>query len=146
MGSVTAIPLQWLKKLMDEKTGSVAIPVVEEELRIGRREVETGRIRVRTVTEERTETASDRLLHTDVEVDRVPINREIDQLPTIREEGDEMIVPIVEERLVKRLFLVEEVRLRRRVTEEQFEHPVTLRSQRVVVERQEGSGEVPHKE
>ena len=146
MGSVTAIPLQWLKKLMDEKTGSVAIPVVEEELRIGRREVETGRIRVRTVTEERTETASDRLLHTDVEVDRIPINREIDQLPTIREEGDEMIVPIVEERLVKRLFLVEEVRLRRRVTEEQFEHPVTLRSQRVVVERQEGSGEVPHKE
>jgi stress response protein YsnF len=126
---------------MDEKIGTVAIPVVEEELQIGRREVETGRVRVRTVTEERTETASDRLLHSDVEVERVAVNRAIDELPTIREEGDVMIVPVIEERLVKRLFLVEEVHIRRRVTAEQFEHPVKLRSQRVVVDRQQSGGE-----
>jgi hypothetical protein len=103
--------------------------------------VETGRVRVRTVTDERVETASARLLHSDVEVDRVPINREIAELPTIREEGDLLIVPVVEERLVKRLFLVEEVHVRRHVTAEEFAHPVRLRSQRVVVERQESGGE-----
>jgi stress response protein YsnF len=126
---------------MDKKTGSVTIPVVKEELQVGRREVETGRVRIRTVTEERTETASDRLLHSQVEVERVPVNRAVDELPTIREEGDVMIVPVVEERLVKRLFLVEEVHIRRRVTAEQFEHPVKLRSQRVLVDRQKSGGQ-----
>lgn len=127
---------------MEKKVDTVAIPVIEEELTLQRREVETGRVRVRTVTEERVESASDRLLHSDVEVERVSIGREVDQLPTIREEGELLIVPVVEERLVKRLFLVEEVHVRRRVTAEEFEHPVKLRSQRVVVERQEGSGDV----
>ena len=130
---------------MNEEIDSVAIPIVNEELQVGRREVETGRVRIRTVTDERTEIASDRLLHSDVEVDRVPVNRPVDELPTIREEGDTMIVPVVEERLVKRLFLVEEVHIRRRVTAEQFEHPVKLRSQRVVVDRQESGGEAINK-
>jgi stress response protein YsnF len=126
---------------MEKKADSVAIPVIEEELTLQRREVETGRVRVRTVAEERMETASDRLFHSEVQVERVPVNREIAQLPTIREEGDTMIVPVVEERLVKRLFLVEEVHVRRQVTAEQFDHPVRLRSQRVVVERQESGGD-----
>ena len=130
---------------MNEEIDSVAIPIVNEELQVERREMETGRVRIRTVTDERTEIASDRLLHSDVEVDRVPVNRPVDELPTIREEGDTMIVPVVEERLVKRLFLVEEVHIRRRVTAEQFEHPVKLRSQRVVVDRQESGGEAINK-
>lgn len=120
---------------MKDKTESVAIPVVEEQLRVAYREVESDRVRVRTVTEERTETATGQLHHSDIEIDRVRVDREVHELPTIREEGDVVIVPIVEERLVKRLFLVEEVRLHRRVTTEAFEHPVTLRSQRAIVER-----------
>lgn len=130
---------------MQDKTDSVAIPIAEEQLKVARREVETGRVRISTVTEERVETASDRLMHSDVEVDRIRIDREVQELPTIREEGDLLIVPVVEERLVKRLFLVEELHVRRRVTAEDFSHPVKLRSQRVVVEREESGGNTIHK-
>ena len=47
------------------------------------------------------------------------------------------IVPVLEEMLVveKRLLLKEEIHLRRKVETETFEAPVTLRKQRVEVER-----------
>lgn len=126
---------------MTDKPETVAIPVVEEQLRVGYREVESDRVRVRTVTDERTEVARGRLHHSEIEIERVRIDREVTELPTVREEEDTVIVPIVEERLVKRLFLVEEVRLHRRVTTEDFEHPVTLRTQRAVVERAAARGD-----
>ena len=126
---------------MDDKPDRIAIPIVEEELKVGRREVETGRVTVRTVPEEHTEFVSEILQHSHAEVDRVFIDREVSELPQIREEGDLLIVPVVEERLVKRLFLVEEVRVRRTVVTERLEQPVTIRSQRVVVDRHEGTGQ-----
>lgn len=125
---------------MSDEVEAASIPVVEEELKIDRREVETGRVRVRTVPEEQTCVVSDRLLRTDVTVERVPKDEEIDAVPPVRDEGETVVVPVVEERLVKRLFLVEEVRLTRRASTEEFEQPVQLRSERVVVEREPSGG------
>lgn len=125
---------------MSDEVEAASIPVVEEELKIDRREVETGRVRVRTVPEEQTCVVSDRLLRTDVTVERVPKDEEIDAVPPVRDEGETVVVPVIEERLVKRLFLVEEVRLTRRASTEEFEQPVQLRSERVVVEREPSGG------
>lgn len=46
-----------------------------------------------------------------VDVERIPVNREVDQPPSTRQEGDTLIVPVVEEVLVvtKRYRIVEEV-------------------------------------
>ena len=131
---------------MSSDVESVSIPVLEEEVKLGREPVETGRVRVRTVTEERTEAVSEALLHTNVVVERMPIDREIDAVPPVREEGEALVVPVVEERLVKKLFLVEEVRLVRRASTEEFKQPVKLRSQRAIVERENKSGEAPPEE
>ncbi len=122
---------------MTNKEEQVAIPLVEEQLSVGRREVETGRVRVRTVTDEHTVLVNEELLHSEASVERVPVNQEISSPPPIREEGDTVIIPVIEERLVKRLFLVEEVRLTRQVVQERLEQPVRLRSQRAVIEREE---------
>jgi uncharacterized protein (TIGR02271 family) len=48
-----------------------------------------------------------------VEVERIPVNQEVDSPPEIREEGDTLIVPVVEEVLVvtKRYRVLEEVRV-----------------------------------
>jgi stress response protein YsnF len=129
---------------MSSEVESVTIPLVEEELRLGRETLQTGRVRVRTVPERRTEAVSQELRRTDVRVERVPRNEEVAQIPAVREEGDSLVVPVVEERLVKRLFLVEEVRLTRRASTEQVDQEIELRSQRVVVERhQTGGGQQP---
>jgi stress response protein YsnF len=62
---------------------------------------------------------------------------ELAQAPAIRTEGDVTIVPVFEERLVveKRLFLIEEVHLRRVASVEQVALPTTLRRMNVEVTR-----------
>jgi len=123
--------------MADHRTQDEVIPLVEEELRIDKRSVVTGKVRVRTVVDTVEEMARATLEGRQVEVVRVPIDREIDVAPAVRTEGDVVIVPVVEEVLVveKRLVLKEELRLQPRKTEETVEVPVTLRKQRAVVER-----------
>ena len=118
------------------------IPLVEEQVHVDKREVETGRVRVRTVTDERLARVRDELVHGRVEVDRVPLDVPVDQIPDVRTEGDTIIVPVVEEVLVveKRLILKEEVRIRRLADVEPIDQEVTLRSQHAVVEREDLTG------
>lgn len=122
---------------------SVAIPLIEERLVTGKREVETGRVRVRTIVEAHDTLVEEQLARAEVEVERVPIGVEVDAIPAVREEGDLTIIPVVREVLVveKKLMLVEEVHIRRTNIVEQHAQPVTLRSQRAVVEREQTGGE-----
>jgi len=116
------------------------IPIVEEVAQFSKRSVTTGRVRVETRTDLVEETVRAELTSAEVEVERVPVDREIDHMPEIRNEGDTMIVPVVEERLVvqRRLILKEELHVRHRTVTESVEVPVTLRKQRVEVERTPG--------
>jgi uncharacterized protein (TIGR02271 family) len=113
------------------------IPVVDEEARIDKREVVTGRVRIRTRVEEAEETVRDTLDEEVVEVERVPVDRIVDAAPAVRQDGDVTIIPVMEEVLVveKRLVLKEELHVRRRRKQESVEVPVTLRRERVEVER-----------
>ena len=117
-----------------------ALSIVEEELRVEKRQVATGRVTVRTTTEISEEVARATLEGETVEVTRVPVNREIDVAPSIRTEGDMTIIPVVEEVVVieKRLVLKEEIHLRRTVTREDVAVPVKLRKQRARVEHDKG--------
>lgn len=115
------------------------IPILEERLVTSKVKVETGRVRVRTIVDERQEMVRGQLTHGYVEVERVPMNVQIAEPPQVREEGDTTIIPVFEEVLVveKKLMLIEELHLRKRLTSEEIEQPVTVRSQRAVVEREE---------
>jgi uncharacterized protein (TIGR02271 family) len=128
---------------MADEGERIAIPLVEERLRVGTRPVETGRVHVRTVTETREEIAGADLRREEVEVERVPCEREVAEPPPVREEDGVTIVPVLEERLVvaKKLFVVEEIRLRRKSVVEREEMPVTVRAQRAVVQHARWSGE-----
>jgi stress response protein YsnF len=119
------------------------IPLVEEELRLDKREVTTGKVRVRTVTDVVEEVAQASLDEETVEVTRVPIDRMVDRAPDIRTENDVMIVPIMEEVLVveKRLVLKEELHIRKRVKTEEVKVPVQRRKQRAIVERSSADDE-----
>lgn len=116
--------------------------LAEETLRVGKRTVERGRVRVIKRVVERQETVDQRLLREEVTVERIPVNRVVEQAEPVRYEGDTTIIPLYEEVLVfeKRLMLVEEVRVTRRQTERRDPQTVTLRREEVVVER-DTSGE-----
>ncbi|WP_052403012.1 DUF2382 domain-containing protein [Muricoccus aerilatus] len=113
------------------------IPLVEEVLRLDKRIVETGRVRVSLSTETVEETLRETLRSRRAEVVRVPVGREVTEVPATRQEGDVMIVPVVEEELVvaRRLIVREEIRLRLVDSEESVERPVERRVQRATVER-----------
>lgn len=113
------------------------IPLAEETMTVGKREMETGRVRFRTQVTERIETIDQPLLRTEVSTRRVEVNQFVDTAPAVRYEGDTMIVPILEEVLVieKRLRVKEEVYITQVQTEHHEPQTVTLRTETLVEER-----------
>ena len=118
------------------------IPLVEEDVSVEKRSVETGRVTISTKIEERRDWIEETLRREDVSVERIPVGRVVtDALPAVREEDGVLIVPLFEEELVieKRLILKEELHIRRNVRMDQVREPVTIRSQRAVVTREAAS-------
>lgn len=115
----------------------MVVPIISEELDVAKRVVTTGVVRVHKLVQERTELVDEALLREEVVVERVPLDRVVDTIPTTYSEGDTLIIPVVEEVLVveKRLLLKEEVRITKRAVRESSPQEVTLRSERVEVER-----------
>lgn len=120
-----------------ESLPAETLPLVDEELRVEKQSVLTGKVRIRSVHDHVEELAQATLKEERVEVTRVPIGREVEAKPEMRTEGDVTIIPILEEIMVveTRLVLKEELHVRRVVTQEHVEVPVTLRKQRAVIER-----------
>jgi uncharacterized protein (TIGR02271 family) len=116
------------------------VALVEEQLAVGKREVERGRVVVRTRVEERDEVAEVELQQEEVTVERVPRGVPVETMPAEREEDGVLIVPVVEERMIvtKQLILKEEIRITRHRRAELVREPVRLRSEQAVVERQQG--------
>ena len=120
--------------------GEVVILLAEEAVSVTKREVDTGRVQVALTTETQTVVAREILRGRRVEVERVPVGRTLaegEAAPVPHEEGDTLVVPIVEETavVVKRLVVREEVRLRFVPTEQPFEQAVDVRRQHATVER-----------
>lgn len=116
---------------------AIRIPVIEEQVQISKKIVETGKIRIskRVYEEEVTvDVPVTRETHT---VERVPVNQYVETAPEIRQEGDTMIIPVMREEVVvsTRLILVEELRLTKRRKETPATRQVTLRKEEVTVER-----------
>lgn len=124
---------------MDRKEEVATIPLVEERLSVGKREVETGRLSIRIKVDEREERVTEELSRDEVDIERVPMNVPLAEIPHVRLEGDTTIIPVVEEVVVveKRLMLVEEIRLHRRTVSAPQEIPVTVRSERAIVNRED---------
>ena len=102
------------------------IELAEEQVEITKREVERGRIMVRTRVEERDEVVEIALRQGEVTVERVPLGVPIDAVPVAHEEDGVLIIPVVEEQLVvtTRLILKEEIRITRRTHTEVVREPV----------------------
>ena len=113
----------------------LVIPIVEERPVVSKQEVATSQVRVSTHVEQRVVHVDDTIRKTVIDVQHVPINLFVEAEPQSREEGDVLIIPVVEEVLVKRMFLKEELRITRTSTLEPIERDVTLRVMHADVQR-----------
>jgi uncharacterized protein (TIGR02271 family) len=118
----------------------IVIPVVEEVATVQKRAVEAGTVEIRKTVHERTEVIDVPLHSEEVEIERVNVNRIVDEPVQVRHEGDTMISPLLEEVLVveKKLVLREEVHVKRVRKEVHESREVTLREERVEVARRPG--------
>jgi uncharacterized protein (TIGR02271 family) len=119
---------------------SAVIPVVAEELQVGRQVVETGRVRVTKVVHEDQETVDQPTVTEEVVVERVPVNQFVEAAPAPRQEGETLVLPVLEEVVVvqRKLLLKEEVRVTKRRTESRQPQTVSVRREEVKIERIEG--------
>ena len=99
----------------------------------------TSTIRVSTRTVEHDVEVDEMLRSVLAEVERIPIGRYIDSIPEIEERDGLMVVPIVEEVLVKRLVLKAELHVKMVAKTTPHRETVTLRTQTPTVERLDGS-------
>lgn len=113
------------------------IPVIQETIRVEKREFESGKVVVHKTVMERDEAVEVLLRQQDLSVERVPIGRVVQEAPQTRQEGDTLIVPILEEVLVveKRLVLKEELHIRKQSSERMEQQTVRLRSEQVKIEQ-----------
>jgi stress response protein YsnF len=116
------------------------VSAVKEEIAVGVATVETGAVRVRKVVHEEMQPISVRLRTQEVDVQRIPVNRPVEEREEPRREGDTLIIPVYEYVPVVRmqLTLKEEVHVKTTEIEEDVIRRVLTNSEELVVERREG--------
>jgi uncharacterized protein (TIGR02271 family) len=126
------------------------VPVVAETLEVTRERHVTGVVRVEKDVEAREVRVDEPLVREAVRVERVAVEppRPVDAPPAVRSEGDVTIIPVVEERLVvtKVLVVTEEIHITRERTVRHAPRTVTLRAERVRVERDAAPPDTPNAE
>ena len=112
------------------------LPLHAEGLVVTRRAIPT-LVRAERVTTTRTEDLAITLSRDTVVVDRMKRGTFVEAVPPIREEGEFIVIPVVDEVLIteRRLVLTEEIRLRRVRTQRTHAEHAVLRTQHVVVTR-----------
>jgi uncharacterized protein (TIGR02271 family) len=134
-----------MKETSPEPGAPLTIPVLREELQVGVRRVERGGVRIVKSVSVEQQQAEAELVRDAVDVRRVPIDRVValSEAPAARQEGDTLIVPVLEEILVveKRLRIKEEIHITRTAHTEHVSEPVSLRSEQLTVERFEADSD-----
>ena len=117
--------------------GGETIALVAERAVVSKRKKLTGGVRVRTVTRQHEEVVDTPLRTEQVAVERIGLDRWVEEPIPVRQEGDTTIITLHEEVVVveKRLKAIEEVRLTRQRTTRRVPERITLRREEALVER-----------
>ncbi|MCC9167573.1 YsnF/AvaK domain-containing protein [Pontibacter harenae] len=118
------------------------IPIIEEQIRVDTRVVESGSVNIRKNVHEEEVTVNLPIINEEIDVERVAINEFVDSAPApVRYEGDKIIIPVLKEVsvVVKKLMLVEELHVTKRKVETHTSQQVKLRKEEVNISRADGN-------
>jgi len=126
------------------ESAGIVVPVLEEDVIAGAKPVKTGAVRVEKHVEKRVRKIETPLLHENVEIRRVPVNRVVTEIPGIHKQGETIVIPVVEEEMVisKRLVVREEIHLIRHRTKDRVSKEVTLNRESATVHRLDADGRI----
>jgi uncharacterized protein (TIGR02271 family) len=100
--------------------------------------IETGSVLIRRAIETHTQTVPVEVLHEEVDIERIPVERVLAEGETAapRQEGNALIIPVVQEEVVviKRRVIREELRITKRLVGEQQEITDTVRHEKLALD------------
>jgi uncharacterized protein (TIGR02271 family) len=119
-----------------ELGGETRVPLREERLEFSTRDIDLGEIRIHKTVEATEESRRGPLTREDVQIERVRVDRPVNAPEERRQEGDWLIIPIMEEVFVvqKQLLVTEEIRIRKQPVTEEHEVREVIRRERATVE------------
>ncbi len=129
------VPRQAQATMRDDDT--INVPVLEEELVVGKQREEMGRVHLHKDVVQEQETVSVNLRHEEVTVERVAVTGQASQVDLAHAFQDQVIeVPVMGEEAIvgKQMHQTEEVRLHKDATQVQEQVGGTVRKERVVVD------------
>lgn len=125
----------------DEAEQHEIIPLAEEQAEVTTTRVVDRRIRIHRSTTTAEKLLETELWHEEVEIKHIAKNETLEEgyFPQVRQEGDVLIVPVIEEQveIIRRHILKEEVHIHKLKKNEQFEQKVTLRSQEIEISKED---------
>jgi uncharacterized protein (TIGR02271 family) len=123
-----------------QDAAKITIPILEEEIKVTKKVIDTGRVNISKTIQESTEHVDIPLFREEIIVSRIPKNEIIDIMPAAsRYEGDVMIIPVLKEVAVieKRMMLVEEIHVTKIKAEKIETQEVTVRKEEVNITRKD---------
>lgn len=127
--------------MTSSENGPQTLLAVEERVSVRKHTQVTGTVRARTLSHQHEQPVEVDLSVETLEVERVPIGRFVEGPIPDRQDGDTIVISVIEEvaTVEVRLKLVEEVRITRRTTSRTMTDHVTVRRQEVVIEQEPSS-------
>lgn len=123
-----------------ENSGKIIVPLIEEQVTVSKKVVETAHVTVSKKINESAESFQIPLQQEEIVIKRVPKNELVDTMPAAsRYEGDIMIIPVLKEVAVieKKMMLVEEIHVSKLKTERTETQQITVRKEEINVIRTE---------
>jgi uncharacterized protein (TIGR02271 family) len=124
----------------EREVQTIIIPVIEEKLLVGKKNIKKGTIRVNKKVIEEEVNAHVFVEEEELDVKRVAVNRYVVTHPAIRQEGETTIVPVMREVIEKRLVLVEELHITKRKVKKNRSQKLSLRKDKINIEYKKEPG------
>lgn len=116
----------------------VVVPVSEEFITVDKQIVETGKVYISKRVHEEEATINIPVIHEGYTIEHIPVKDQIfDEAPTVRHEGDKMIIPVIHEvvKTIIRYEVVEEIHVIKTKTEVPLMQQITLLKENVEIKR-----------
>ena len=120
------------------RDNKLVVPLAEEELTVDKRWVKEGEVIVHKTVESIPQSVPVDLAYEEVSIERVPVNRLFneEERPQQRQEGDTLIIPVLEEQpvVIKRYLLREEIRITKKRAVRHQELDGTIRREHLQID------------
>lgn len=129
------------KPMTGQSDYTETLTLAEEQAEILKHRQVDAKLQLSRTTQTRQQELSTELMHEEVHIRHVPLNKRLtgDEIPQMRQEGDVLIIPVIEEEveIVRRKVLKEEIHILKNTTSEKYTQNVTLRHQEVTITKDE---------